>query len=353
MRVSFARAAAAILAVLVALTGASPRADQDWRDRATASFEDAWQTVNDTYFDPTFGGVDWKGVRAELAPKVAAATTEDQVRDLIRDMIGRLHQSHFVLLAPAVADELPPGPATVPIEVRLRRGDVVITAVEPDSSAWRAGLRPGQIILGVDGVPLAALVGKPTDRTAEMMAWRRVVKALRGGDGTVARIELDPSAAGSLSRPSSLTVRRTREPGAEVTVGNLPAMLVRTRARSAKTPGKREVGVVSFTVWMAAVATPFAAAIDTYRRADDSISARTMRSASPRRPVTAYAYASCAESRIPLSAAAAANSLRASAGMSFCKSAWPSCWCASDPLGLSSIVPRRYGIARSGSRLLT
>ena len=268
MRVSFARAAAAILAVLVALTGASPRADQDWRDRATASFEDAWQTVNDTYFDPTFGGVDWKGVRAELAPKVAAATTEDQVRDLIRDMIGRLHQSHFVLLAPAVADELPPGPATVPIEVRLRRGDVVITAVEPDSSAWRAGLRPGQIILGVDGVPLAALVGKPADRTAEMMAWRRVVKALRGGDGTVARIELDPSAAGSLSRPSSLTVRRTREPGAEVTVGNLPAMLVRTRARSAKTPGKREVGVVSFTVWMAAVATPFAAAIDTYRRAD-------------------------------------------------------------------------------------
>ena len=135
---------------------AFPRAEQDWRARATASFEDAWQTINDTYFDPAFGGVDWQSVRAELAPKVAAAGSEDQVRDAIREMIGRLQQSHFVLLAPAITAERPPGPATVPIEIRLLQNDVVITAVQPDSSAWRAGLRPGQTIRSVDGASLAA-----------------------------------------------------------------------------------------------------------------------------------------------------------------------------------------------------
>jgi hypothetical protein len=94
-------------------------AEQDWRPTALASFDTAWQTINDTYFDPAFGGLDWVAVRDELRPKVEAASSPEAVRVILRDMIGRLKQSHFVLLSSAsVADSLP-GEEIVPIEVRV------------------------------------------------------------------------------------------------------------------------------------------------------------------------------------------------------------------------------------------
>ncbi len=80
-----------------------------------------WQTIHDTFFDPTFGGLDWDAVRAELRPKVQAADSAETVRQIIRDMLGRLHQSHFVLLSSAsVADTLP-GEALVPSRCASRR----------------------------------------------------------------------------------------------------------------------------------------------------------------------------------------------------------------------------------------
>ena len=52
---------------------------QDWRTSALASFDDAWQTINETFYDPTFGGVDWDGVetncvRASRPPTSMEAT---------------------------------------------------------------------------------------------------------------------------------------------------------------------------------------------------------------------------------------------------------------------------------------
>ncbi|MCK5713795.1 MAG: hypothetical protein KAI25_13820, partial [Hyphomicrobiaceae bacterium] len=36
-----------------------------------AIFEAAWQTVNDNYFDPTFGGKDWQAIGDEYRQKLA------------------------------------------------------------------------------------------------------------------------------------------------------------------------------------------------------------------------------------------------------------------------------------------
>jgi len=265
------RVAAALLLVLSAFAGERPRADQDWRTLALASFDDAWQVINDSYFDATFGGVDWRAVRAELAPKAAAATTEDQVRDVIRDMIGRLHQSHFVLLAPGAADDRPMGPASVPIEVRLIANEVVVTAVAKDSQAWRVGLRPGMSILDIDGTSMRTVVGSPTGRAENLQAWRRVVALLHGGEGSSAAITARTPFDGQafpIATMAELHIERVREPGQPVAVGNLPPMLVRTNASDARTPGKHLVGVIGFNVWMTAVASPFAGAIDKYRKAD-------------------------------------------------------------------------------------
>ena len=99
----------ALLALLLAASlGGDLVSAQVWRTQWLASFDEVWQTVHDTFFDPTFGGLDWDGVKAELRPKVQAADSAESVRQIIRDMLGRLHQSHFVLLSSeSVAETLP------------------------------------------------------------------------------------------------------------------------------------------------------------------------------------------------------------------------------------------------------
>ena len=49
--------ARALFALIIAASlGAAPAAGQAWRAQALASFDEVWQTVHDTFFDPTFGG---------------------------------------------------------------------------------------------------------------------------------------------------------------------------------------------------------------------------------------------------------------------------------------------------------
>jgi len=70
----------------------------DWHVSLLASFDDVWQTVHDTYYDPAFGGVDWDAVRRELRPAVEHAASPAAARQVIAEMIARLGQSHFVIL---------------------------------------------------------------------------------------------------------------------------------------------------------------------------------------------------------------------------------------------------------------
>ncbi len=42
------------------------------------SFETVWQTVNQTHYDPTFGGVDWKAVHDQYKPQIAAAENKEE-----------------------------------------------------------------------------------------------------------------------------------------------------------------------------------------------------------------------------------------------------------------------------------
>jgi carboxyl-terminal processing protease len=65
---------------------------------ALESFDEAWRTVSETFYDRTFGGHDWDAVKAELRPKVETAASPDEARAVIRVMLSRLGQSHFVLL---------------------------------------------------------------------------------------------------------------------------------------------------------------------------------------------------------------------------------------------------------------
>jgi len=236
------------------------------RREALQSFDEVWQTVAESFYEPTFGGIDWNRVRAELRPKAEASTSADDVRRVITEMLARLKRSHFVLLsASAVGESGPVGQAGVPIEVRVTDAGLVITRVESDSSAARDGLAPGQRVLAIDSVSTVDWkipAARADARQQAFAVWRRAYRALRGDQGS--RVILRLRLANGTERDITTT---RKPPGETVTLGNLPPLSVHTESRELTSPARRRIGLIRFNVWMTTIDAPVAEAVERFRTA--------------------------------------------------------------------------------------
>jgi carboxyl-terminal processing protease len=257
-------AIALVLAWIAASAPASVRA-QDLR--ALETFDAAWTIIRDTHFDKAMNGVDWNAVRTELRPRAESARDAAALRGVIRDMLGRLGQSHFALI---------PGGAVggksvldmsgdVGLDVRLIDGAVIVSSVERESAAAAAGVKAGWKVVSVGGVNLdpllAELPAEPRLRNVE--AWRLAQERLRGPAGTKVSVTFQDNR----SQFQDLRLDRTPETGEPVTVGHLPTMFVRVESERRSAPGGLPVGVIRFNVWMTAVDREFQKAVDEHRNA--------------------------------------------------------------------------------------
>ena len=245
----------------------APAAPVKWRTDALASFDEAWTTINDSFYDPTFGGLNWAAVRDELRPRVEAASTPDEARRVIVAMLGRLKRSHFVLLAAGLDDgPAPAGEATLGVDLRVLDRDVVITHVADGSKAEEAGLAAGQILLAVDDQTAASwwrpVVAGSDPRAVSLAVWQRAQRGLRGAPGSRAAVRVRDARGEHV-----MQVERVLESGDRVVLGDLPPFNPRVSARSVETPKGRAVGVIGFNVWMTSVNDPIARAIDRFRSA--------------------------------------------------------------------------------------
>ena len=66
--------AALVLAVVQTTAGAvvATSSEKKTQSAGLASFDEVWQTIADTFYDPSFGGLDWERVRTELRPRAEA-----------------------------------------------------------------------------------------------------------------------------------------------------------------------------------------------------------------------------------------------------------------------------------------
>ncbi|MDQ3820052.1 MAG: S41 family peptidase [Acidobacteriota bacterium] len=124
--------------------------------RRVETFEQVWNKINDSYWDKTFGGVDWKAVHDKYAQLVKAAERSDEFHRLLNQMTGELHRSHFKVLPP---DKVA-GLATLPGEIkngmvglslRWLDGQLVVIDTVKDYPAEAAGIRKGYIISRING----------------------------------------------------------------------------------------------------------------------------------------------------------------------------------------------------------
>jgi len=124
-------------------------------------FEAIWTTVDQTYFDPDFGGLDWDAVHDDYEPLIAAAEDDETLYQLLNQMLWELNVSHtgvgpadmWPSIEPVAFEE-----GEIGIDVRLLDDRAVIARVEAESPAEGAGLRPGYVIHSIDGVSIEQVI---------------------------------------------------------------------------------------------------------------------------------------------------------------------------------------------------
>jgi len=152
-----------------------------------STFEIVWKKVNETFFDPTFGGLNWKAVHDRYQPRIAAAKTDKEFYELINKMLWELKVSHANLVPPgslALYEPLTFAEGSPGIDVRLLNRAAVITSVKPESPAHKAGLCPGYVIQAIDEISVEQIVREaelkmpPPSNSRSQIA--RITKAILG-----------------------------------------------------------------------------------------------------------------------------------------------------------------------------
>ena len=165
--------------------------DVDFAKEKIAVFEQAWAGQRDGFYDPKMHGVDWNAVRSTYRPLIEACRTPDEMRRLLRMMVGELNASHSGISAPSAAGEARGGPRGVVGQLGLRfdraeyesSGKLIVTEVLPQSPGDAAKLKAGDELRAVDGVKIAA--GTNLDELLQYRIGKRVTLDVNGKEITV------------------------------------------------------------------------------------------------------------------------------------------------------------------------
>jgi carboxyl-terminal processing protease len=195
-----------LMALGISLTGLS--ATEEFTPEAATSppshpvadftvFEEAWRTVRDHFYDPTFNGLDWTAVGEKYRPLAAATTSDDQRSAVINRMLSELaasHTGHYTAADPAYYQLLdifsgglrrslrrffPDGQVSHPgigMVTRQIDGKTFVAGVLEGLPAWKAGLLVGDEVVVADGAPyhplksFAAKVGQQVALTIRRRA---------------------------------------------------------------------------------------------------------------------------------------------------------------------------------------
>jgi carboxyl-terminal processing protease len=238
------------------------------------SFERVWKTVHETHWDPKFGGVDWQAVHDELRPAVERAQTMSEARQAMSDMLGRLHQSHFAIIPvdvyENVDDKSGGGEGRTGIDVRVVNGQALVTAVDENSPAAKAGVRTGWQILQVDDKDVAPLIESISqsfsDSTLrELMLVRALSARLSRDLGDTVRVRFRDGGGKTVD----LKLAEAAPRGARTEFGLLPTQYVWVESRKLK----GNVGYIAFNMFLdpARLMPVFEAAIKGFQQAEGVI----------------------------------------------------------------------------------
>ncbi len=249
------RSCALVLAIAGATAVAGQTVTPAQRSANLQSFERVWTTVSEKHWDPKLGGLDWQAVHDELRPKMEAAKTSDEAREILNDMVGRLKQTHFGIFPGSVYHDLDnssdepekdSGEATPGIDVRILKGHAIVTDVDAGSPAAAKGVKRGWEILRIGDTEIPPLVARVQEHfkdptLLDLRLRGSVVDRLEGGAGSSFTAEFLDGA----DRKVSIGLDRAKPRGKIARLGNMPPLPAWSEWR--KLP--QDVGYVRFNVF--------------------------------------------------------------------------------------------------------
>lgn len=156
------------------------------------SFEHVWKTIRDKHWEARPGGLDWQKVHDELRPKAEQAKTAEEMTAIMSDMLARLKQSHFKIIAASAYKDMD-------IEASWGSGDAGFDARVLGDAAY--------VVRVDDGVPVS-------------LGWK--IRKIRNRDLDTAIHAVDAVYKGTTYRDlrmtSMLQSRLTGIPGSGMTV---------------------------------------------------------------------------------------------------------------------------------------
>jgi C-terminal processing protease CtpA/Prc len=162
----------------------SAELDVDFAREKLAVFHQAWNILNDNFFDPKFNGVDWKAVEMRYEPYVEATRSTEDLRRLMRFMVGELNSSHSGVNGASFSPQNNVGRLGVRFDRDEfeRAGKLKVTEVLTLSPAALSDIKVGDYIQSVDG----ATIGAHTNLDSLLLykTGKRVALSVsRGADG--------------------------------------------------------------------------------------------------------------------------------------------------------------------------
>jgi tricorn protease len=178
------------------------RYSYDRRALQLAAFDEAWDTLNEQYYDPNFHGANWAAIHAKYRPLAAAASDPADFYDVIRLMMGHLNSSHIGITPPAASDDddssgggssVPTGALGVVWDETYTGPGLKIAHILRDSPADRTAsrLKVGEVVTAISGTTLTADTN-PDELLADTVGERTPLQ-VTGVDGKSREVILQPT----------------------------------------------------------------------------------------------------------------------------------------------------------------
>lgn len=134
--------------------------DVDFAQEKLEVFRQAWTYLRDDFYDDKFHGANWDAVRAEYAPRIAGATTPDEMRRLLNLMVGELNASHLGVGGPFAGSPSNPvgrlglrfDRAEYEANGRLKITELIMLSPAANSKQ----INVGDFLLAVEGTPITS-----------------------------------------------------------------------------------------------------------------------------------------------------------------------------------------------------